>query len=146
MTTVTEKSCGITLTDKFCQVYADAVKNHTDKEAREKRQLYWHGPRVSLAEAAKLYALIEDGYNNFEPDMLAKLLAEFPDGGIEVTPAREGSPVVYLHIPRSVILKHVEAFIKTSFDADEVDIVDHFTCLQEGETELVGKALRVWWD
>lgn len=143
MTTVTEKSCGITLTDKFCQVYADAVKNHTDKEG-EKRQLHWHGPKVSLAEAAKLYALIEDGYNNFEPDMLAKLLAEFPDGGIEVTPAREGSPVVYLHIPdRSA---DPRPFIRVFFNADEVDIVDHFTCLQEGETELVGKALRVWWD
>lgn len=134
-----------TLIDKFRQVYADAVQGYTDTDATcEKRQLHWHGPRVSLAEAAEVYALIYEGYNNFQPDMLAKLLAEFPDAGIEATPAREGSPAVYLHIPD--LAYPARAFVKTTFDADEVDIVTHYSCLQDGETELVGEALRVWWD
>jgi len=140
-----------TLKDKFRQVYADAVEGgYTDTEAYENRQLHWHGPKVSLAEAAEAYALIYEGYNNFQPDALAKLLEEFPDAGIEVTPAREGSPAVYLHIPAGSTLvtltDRVKAFVAENLKADEIDIVTKFSCLQEGETELVGEALRVWWD
>ena len=142
MTTATEKKT-------FEQVYADAViHDMTDEqwtEASKQRQLDWHGERMPLAEAAELYSKICDGYNEFKPDMLAKLQAEFSDAGIEVTPARESSVAVYLYIPDE-FKDRVKAFILKRLSADEVDTVTRFTCLQDGEAELVGEALRVWWD
>ena len=136
---------------KFRQVYADAViHNMTDEDwekASKLRQLNWHGERMPLAEAAKAYATICDGYNDFKPNVLAKLLAAFPNDGIEVTPARESSVAVYLHIPKGgTVPARVKVFILKRFDAKEVDIVDRFTCLQDGEAELDGEALRIWWD
>ena len=144
MTTVTIP----TLIEKFRQVYADAVKSDLSDEAMyKKRSLHWHGERVSLADAVEAFALIEDGYNEFNSETLAKLQTEFPDAGIEVTPAREGSVAVYLHIPAGKTLTdRVKAWIKRNLRADEIDIVTKFSCLQDGEAELVGEALRVWWD
>ena len=142
---------------QFCKVYADAVipldtpedEWKAKQEAAEKeRQLSWHGERMSLAEAAKLYAKIH-GYNDFEPNMIADLEAAFPDSGIEVTPARESSVAIYLHFPEDCTVGfevQIRAFIDEHWSADEVDIVAKFTCLQEGEPELVGEALRIWWD
>ncbi|KKL03904.1 hypothetical protein LCGC14_2621470 [marine sediment metagenome] len=143
MTTATEPNLV-----KFRQVYADAVENDLSDETQYKtRSLYWHGPRIPLAEAAELYAQIEDGYNEFEHDAIARLAAEFPDAGIEVTPAREGSVAIYLHIPAdSTVMERVWAFCSEKLAADEIDVVTKFTCLQDGETELEGEALRIWWD
>jgi len=131
--------------DKFRQVYADAVTTTypVTNEAMKTRQLYWHGERIPLSEAAEAYALISQGYNEFKPNMLAKLLKAFPDG-IEVTPAREASVAVYLHL--LTLPRDVKLFVDKHFNADEVDVVDHFTCLQDGEVELDGEALRIWWD
>ncbi len=145
MTTVTTASL-----DKFRQVYADAViRDMTDEQCKvavKERQLHWHGERITLAEAAEIYATICQGYNEFKPNMLKRLLVVCPDVGIEVTPAREGSVAVYLHIPTGRQQKSVEAWVKKMLNADEVDVVDHFTCLQDGEEELDGEALRIWWD
>lgn len=141
MTTATRKT--------FEQAYADAViPEMTDKQqtvACQIRQLHWHGERIPLGEAAELYAKICDGYNEFNADMLLKLKTEFAGVDIEVTPARESSVTVYLHIPEGK-RDAVEDFVNETFHADEIDTVDHFTCLEEGEPELVGEALRIWWD
>lgn len=131
--------------DKFRQVYADAVENGLSEDTKYKtRSLYWHGERVPLADAVEAFALIEE-YNEFDSETLAKLQTEFPDAGIEVTPAREASVAVYLYIPDE-FKDRVKMWIECHLLADEIDIVTKFTCLQDGETELVGKALRVWWD
>jgi len=145
-----------TTTKTFEQAYADAIisemTNEQCAEACKIRQLRWHGERVSLNEAAELYAKIINGYNEFKPDMIAKLATEFEDCGIEVTPVREYSVAIYLHFPKDGVpglprlQSDVKRFVKKHFDADEVDVVDHFSCLQEGEAELDGEALRVWWD
>jgi len=131
--------------EKFRQVYADAVTETQPTEtAMEIRELEWHGQRMPLAEAAEAYATICDGYNKFEPYMLARLLEAFPDAGIEVTPAREFSVAVYLHIPTGKEI--VAAWVDQNLEADNVGFVTHFTCLQDGEADLVGEALRIWWD
>lgn len=138
-----------TVTKTFEQVYADAViPNMTEAqwtEASKQRQLNWHGERMPLSEAAELYAKIIEGYNDFKPDAIAKLQAEFPDAGIEVTPARESSVAVYLHIPDG-LQDRVKAFVLKHLSAAEVDTVTEFSCLQDGETKLKGKGLRIWWD
>jgi len=137
------------LIEKFRQVYADAVPSNLSDQTRDRiRSLQWHGERVPLQEAAEVYGMIEEpGYNNFEPHMLADFEKTFSGSGIEVTPAREGSVAVYFHIPdKPTLLQAVESFITKHWDADEMDMVTEFTCLQAGETELEGKALRVWWD
>ena len=134
----------------FREVYADAVCDGMPTEDDYKlRSLHWHGPRVSLAEAAELYAEI-DSYNEFRHDMIAKLAAQFPHDGIEATPAREYSVAVYLHFPTSfvtdVLKRDVRRFVEENFKADEIDTVTKFSCLQDGEDELNGEALRIWWD
>ena len=139
---------------KFRQVYADAVRNVSESGASDSCNHHWHGPRVSLADAAELFTEIQDGYNDFEHDMIAKLAAEFADDGIEATPAREGSPAIYLHFPDAdesrfmicALKRDVKEWIEQNLKADEIDVVTKFSCLQEGETELVGEALRIWWD
>lgn len=134
------------LIDELRQVYVDAIPSTlSDYEVYKRRSLHWHGQRVSLADAVEAFALIEDGYNAFNSETLAKLQAEFPDAGIQVTPAREGSVAVYLYIPDG-LKDRVKAFILEFLSADEVAIVTQFSCLQPGEPELVGEALRVWWD
>ena len=142
MTTATRKT--------FEQAFVDAIiPDMTYEQSSKIRQLYWHGQRIPLAKAVELFAKLTGGYNEFTPDMLAKLQAEFPHAGIEVTPAREGSVAIYLHIPTCTAtnLKYmVRQFVIRHFNADEVDVVHEFSCLQQGETELVGDALRVWWD
>ena len=141
MTTATEKT--------FEHVYADAViHDMTDEQweaASKQRQLNWHGERMPLSEAAELYSTICDGYNKFRPEMFGMLQTEFPDAGIEVTPAREFSVAIYLHIP-DAFKDRVKSFVLKHLSADEVDTVTRFTCLQPGEAELDGEALRIWWD
>lgn len=135
--------------EKFRQVYADAVIHKMTGEqqqtASKLRQLQWHGERVPLAEAAEMYASICDGYNEFEADMLARLLKAYPDAGIEVTPAREYSVVIYLYIPTEQ-QQIIKTWIDVNLQPKEIDLVTNFTCLQDGEAELDGEALRIWWD
>ena len=79
-------------------------------------------------------AQIDGGYNEFDPKVLAGLLQAFPTAGIEVTPAREASVAVYLHVPDATGLqKQVEMFVRNCFRADEVSWRDEGT-------------LRCWWD
>ena len=75
-----------------------------------------------------------EGYNEFQPYMIVHLGAVFADCDIEVTPAREFSVAVYLHVPNKPGLRRrVEAFVQTNFRADVVAWQDDGT-------------LRVWWD
>lgn len=131
MTTATDQ------TEKFRKVYADAVLSSEDQEAQNAarifRELTWKGERMPLAEAAKLYAMLEGGYNEFEPDMIQNVADEFPEAGIEVTPAREMSPAIYFHVESPAIRRRLRIFVEDNLSADTVEYV-------EGDT------LRVWWD
>ncbi len=131
----------IEILSTFKLVYADALIDLdlpddevevAQKIAHPKRKLQWKGTRMPLDQAAELYALMKWGYNNFEPDMLDKLWQAYPDGGIEVTPARESSPAVYLHVPIGQ-RRQVRVFVEKHFHAGEVD-------WEQADT------LRVWWD
>ena len=124
---------------EFRTVYADAVAPCDTEEAwikaSAKRQLNWRAEhRISLKDAARCYAAIKEGYNAFQPNMIANLQRAFPDCGIEVTPAREYSVAIYLHVPdKQQLRQRVEKFVHAEFDADTVS--------WQGDG-----ALRVWWD
>ena len=124
---------------EFKAVYADAVTEClTDaawEEAAQERTLEWRSDRrISLQDAAICYASIVEGYNEFRPFMIAHLGAVFADCDIEVTPAREFSVAVYLHVPNKPGLRtRVEAFVQSNFRADVVSWQDDGT-------------LRIWWD
>lgn len=123
----------------FREAYADAVtawNSHEEWEAlAQRRRLTWMAPRrIPLSEAARCYAQIVGGYNAFRPNMIPQLSAKFPSDRIEVTPAREYSVAVYLHVPDDRGLRdRVETFVNNRFDADVVSWVDEST-------------LRIWWD
>jgi hypothetical protein len=125
--------------EEFRTVYADAVTpcltETVWKEAARKRTLEWRSEcRIPLKDAAVCYAQIVDGYNEFRPHMIADLHAAFDDCGIEVTPAREYSVGIYLHVPdKPGLRKRVEGFVRANFQADLVS-------WQGSET------LHVWWD
>lgn len=125
--------------DEFKTAYADAVveclTNEAFEEASRIRQLQWKAAlRISLKDAADCYATILHGYNEFQPSMMADLHSEFADCGIEVTPVREYSVGVYLHVPdKPGLRKRVEGFVQAKFKADCVT-------WQDSET------LHVWWD
>lgn len=134
----------ITGMDEFCTAYADAViADMTDEQqtvASGQRNLSWKGDRMPLAEAAELYAKICNGYNEFEPGMLRALDVQFGGSGIEVTPARESSVAVYLHIPDNGVpglRGSVRQWIEKNWNADEIDWWD---------TDNMKGSLRVWWD
>lgn len=122
----------------FRKTYADALPECQTEtqwaQASRIRRLMWRSKRrVSLANAARLYGQLGT-YNAFRPEMVSDLYAAFPDDGIQVTPAREYSVAVYLHVPAAGNLRsQVERFVRTHFEADEV----HW------ESE---DTLRVWWD
>ena len=124
---------------EFRTVYADAVAPCLTKaawqEVAQKRTLKWQSERrIPLQDAAVCYAAIVDGYNEFQPQVIADLHTAFADCGIEATPAREYSVAVYLHIPDNPGLrKRVEGFVRANFQADLVSWQDSGT-------------LHVWWD
>lgn len=135
---------------RFKQVYADAVIDYEEFDASDMgqqdlaneldvaygtRQLTWKGDRVPLPIAAKMYATICDGYNEFQPNMLSDLQAAFCGNGIDVTPGRENSVVVYLHFPAgdNEIGGNVRTFIEDNWGADEIDW-------------QADGSLRIWWD
>ena len=124
---------------EFRITYADAViPDMTDaqwSEAERIRRLTWKSPhRLSLANAAKCYGQMATTYNEFHSGLLYDLKSAFGNDGIQVTPAREYSVAVYLHIPdHDGLRQRVESFVRERFNADNVDWVDTET-------------LRVWWD
>ena len=96
--------------EEFRVVYADAVAPClTEAEwemASRMRTLNWRSDRrIPLRDAADCYAAIVEGYNEFQPHMIADLHAAFADCGIEVTPVREYSVGIHLHVPDSVRLQ-----------------------------------------
>ncbi len=121
----------MTITTVFADSCMPANWTEADwQEASKVRQLRWRGDRMTLAEAAKAFSEFTDGYNEFNYTLLEKLDAAFP-GEIEITPARESSVAVYLHIPDN-LKERVEHFVAEHFSADEVDFEDGL--------------LRIWWD
>lgn len=126
---------------KFRKVYCDSLGQDFGtkmQDALNHRELTWrHDARVSLSEAAALYALIPK-YNYFRGEMVGNLLTSFPDAGIEVVPAREYSVAMYLHIPEEFRAR-VEQYIREQWGLDEMG----------WQAPLVGDVtglLRVWWD
>jgi hypothetical protein len=125
--------------NEFRTTYADAViADMTDSqfwEATRTRRLMWQSTqRLSLADAVRCYGQLAGPYNRFRPNMLRKLLTAFRDDGIQVTPAREYSVAVYLHVPDVAGLRsRVESFVRRRFQADAIS-------WQEDGT------LRCWWD
>ena len=74
------------------------------------------------------------GYNLYRPHMIPILWGKFCRNKIEVTPAREYSVAIYLHVAdRPGLRQRVEAFCNEHFEADIVEWVDEDT-------------LHIWWD
>lgn len=123
----------------FRNTYADAViadMTHEQwQEAARIRRLTWRSRhRLSLADAVKCYGQMAINYNEFDPDLLREFHAAFGADGILVTPAREYSVAVYLHVPyRDGLRERVESFAHERFNADDVGWTDSET-------------LRCWWD
>lgn len=123
----------------FRKTYADAVNaDMTDEqwqEAARVRRLTWQSRhRLSLADAVKCYGQMAINYNEFHAGLIQALHCAFRCDGIEVTPAREYSVAVYLHVPAVGDLRQrVETFARERFNADNVGWTDEGT-------------LRVWWD
>ena len=123
----------------FMTTYCDAIHPNSTGErwplAARVRRLVWKSEhRVTLADAVWCYGLFSGGYNEFQPDMLTDLQHSFPEDGIQVTPAREYSVAVYLHVPNKKDLrKRIETFANEHFKADDVQWVTPGT-------------LRCWWD
>lgn len=124
---------------EFQEAYADTVnewESHAEWKALDaRRRLTWQRPRrIPLANASWIYSLMSHGYNLYRPHMIPHLWSAFHRYKIEVTPAREYSVAIYLHVPdRPGLRQRVEAFCKEHFEADVVERVDEGT-------------LHIWWD
>ena len=124
---------------EFRKSYADcldpSMSDETFWRAAPVRRLTWKSDRrITLSEAVRCYGQMATNYNEFQPEMIGMLHKAFPDAGIQVTPAREYSVAVYLHVPNTPGLRQqVELFATSHFLADEVwwDSDD---------------TLRCWWD
>ncbi len=123
---------------EFRITYADALDPEINDEAwaraAKKRRLVWRHPRqVSLETAAHLYGELAV-YNGFRPSMVKALHKAFAGKGITVTPGRDYSVVIYLHVPdRPGLRERVEGFVRADLHPDELSWED------DG-------ALRLWWD
>jgi hypothetical protein len=124
---------------EFRTTYADCMVRRLTpavwRRVAQKRRLQWKSDiRLSLPDAALCYGQMKTNYNLFEPRFIADLAEAFPDADITVTPAREYSVAVYLHVPDVADLRQrVEQFVNERFSADEV-------LWQTPET------LLCWWD
>lgn len=124
---------------EFGTTYADAtLPNMSDAQwqvAASKRRLTWKSPhRLSLSDAVKCYGQIAVNYNEFHAGLIRAFHCAFRDDGIQVTPAREMSVAIYLHVPNAGDLRsRVESFCRERFNADDVDWTEDGT-------------LRCWWD
>jgi len=77
---------------------------------------------VSASEGVFRQCLMSHGYNLYRPHMIPHLWSAFHRDKIEVTPAREYSVAIYLHVPDAPGLRQrVEAFCNGHFNADVVN-------------------------
>ncbi len=112
---------------EFSEAYSDAVNDWTSPEEwtalDARRQLTWVASRrIPLSNASWLYSLMSHGYNLYRPHMIPHLWSAFHRDKIEVTPAREYSVAIYLHVPDAPGLRQrVEAFCNGHFNADVVN-------------------------
>ncbi len=126
------------LLHEFRTTYADALDPEMSHDewtrASQKRRLVWrHSRRVPLELAARLYGELST-YNEFRPSMIEALHRAFAGDGITVTPGRDYSVVIYLHVPdRAALRERVEGFVRSRLRPDEIS-------WEKDET------LRVWWD
>ena len=123
---------------EFRTTYADALEPEMTNEqwdrASRRRRLVWRHPRqVSLGLAARLYGILAV-YNEFRPGMIKALQMAFARDGITVTPGRDYSVVIFLHVPnRAALRERVEGFVRDNLNTDEL------SWEKDGE-------LRLWWD
>lgn len=123
---------------EFRRTYADALDPEMSHDewtrASKKRRLVWRHPRqVSLETAAHLYGELAV-YNEFRPSMVMALHKAFAGEGITVTPGRDYSVVIFLHMPdRKALRERLEGFVRGKLHPDELSWEDDGT-------------LRLWWD
>ena len=123
---------------EFRTTYVDVLDPEMSHEewnrASKKRRLVWRCPRqVSLDTAADLYGELSV-YNGFHPSMVKELHKAFAGKGITVTPAREYSVAILLHVPNCRSLRErVMVFVRDNLNPDEVSWEEDGT-------------LRLWWD
>ena len=125
--------------EEFRRAYADCmIADMSDEDWREAvqvRQLTWKASHdLPLAAAVRCFDQMACNYNEFEPAMIAELARAFPDAGITLTPAREYSVAIYVHVPNARGLRQrVQRFAAEHFHADEISWENEET-------------LRCWWD
>ena len=125
----------MTLKEEMYQVYADChMENFGD--ASKIRNLNWCSHPVSLNEAHVAFVNACEGYNNFTPDsVFVKLKSICTDYQVTVSPAREGSPAIYLYANTPEEAQYIFKKLKKakSMHIDELDM--------DNETTI-----RMWWD
>lgn len=123
------------LKKEMYQVYADCHMKNFD-EAKKIRNLDWRSQPVSLDEAHVAFVNACEGYNNFETDtVFTKIKSICKDLNVTVSPAREGSPAIYLYTKTAEDAKFIFNKLKRnrSMRIDELDL--------DNETTI-----RMWWD
>lgn len=125
----------MTLKEEMYQVYADCHMDNFDKAASI-RNLHWRSSPVSLEEAHIAFVNACEGYNNFETDVVFIKLKKVCEGyDVSVSPAREGSPAIYLYTKTTEDAKTIFDKLKRqrSMHIDELDFDTPTT-------------IRMWWD
>lgn len=125
----------MTLQEEMYRVYADCHMQDFNKAERI-RNLNWRSSPVSLDEAHIAFVNACEGYNNFSPDpVFIKLKKVCEDYEVTVSPAREGSPAIYLYTKTAEDAKDLLTKLKRqrSMYIDELDLDNSTT-------------IRMWWD
>lgn len=125
----------MTLKEEMYQVYADC---HMDDfwKAEKIRNLNWRSHPVSLEEAQEAFINACDGYNCFETEsVFVQLKSICADFDVTVSPAREGSPAIYLYAknPEDANVLFSSLQKAQSMHIDELDMDNATT-------------IRMWWD
>lgn len=125
----------MTLKEEMYQVYADCHMEDFG-EAAKIRNLNWRSHPVSLAEAQEAFINACEGYNSFDTDsVFVKLKSICADYDVTVSPAREGSPAIYLYPKNPEDANALFSKLKKekSMHIDELDMDNATT-------------IRMWWD
>jgi|GEM_PF-4537740 len=152
-----------------CKAYADAVEGldydnqAVMEKAMKERDLNWRGVWLDGGELASWVAKVVPGYNNWDGEIVSKLLKQFSQ--YEFALAREGSPALYVRGFKSIkeFTVFVEEFAKES-EPDNIYIAkpnnDDFEWVILDENQHVDQEvvkaiefkdwdqieLRMWWD
>ena len=123
------------LKEEMYRVYADCHMEDFWK-AEKIRNLDWRSSPVTLDEAHEAFLNACEGYNNFDTEIVfTKLKSVCEDYEVTVSPAREGSPAIYLYTKNAEDAKELFNKLKRqrSMHIDELDLDNP-------------KTIRMWWD